>query len=173
LNQSQVRFHILKECYEQKMKVGIVSPDSAKWAESWSVSKREIEVAIIYLVKRGALNGEFVGGTDVPVVWDISDIGMDDYESQLKNSDKHSSEEPGEPVSSTPNPRNVFVVHGRNEQLRLELFSFLRAIDLNPIEFSRAVSMTGNASPYVGEILDAAFRNAQAAIVLMTPDDEA
>jgi predicted nucleotide-binding protein len=74
---------------------------------------------------------------------------------------------------TTPDARSVFVVHGRNEKLRIDLFSFLRTIGLNPIEFSEAVRLTGKAAPYIGEILDAAFRNAQAVIVLLSPDDEA
>jgi predicted nucleotide-binding protein len=32
--------------------------------------------------------------------------------------------------------------------------------------------MTGKGSPYIGEVLDAAFRTAQAVVVLLTPDDE-
>lgn len=67
----------------------------------------------------------------------------------------------------------VFVVHGRNEEVRRDIFSFLRAIGLEPIEWTKAVEMTGKAAPYVGEILDAALDNAQAIVVVMTPDDEA
>ena len=71
------------------------------------------------------------------------------------------------------NTREVFVVHGRNSAARQALFEFLRAIDLRPLEWSEAVSATGKASPYVGEILDAAFSRAHAVVVLFTPDDEA
>jgi hypothetical protein len=53
------------------------------------------------------------------------------------------------------------------------MFSFLRTIGLDPIEWTEAIKMTGKASPYIGEILDAAFANAQAVVVVMTPDDEA
>lgn len=66
----------------------------------------------------------------------------------------------------------VFVVHGRNLALRDSMFEFLRSIGLKPIEWPQAVSATGKATPYIGEVLDAAFRMAQAIIVLMTPDDE-
>jgi|GEM_PF-3206513 len=70
-------------------------------------------------------------------------------------------------------PAKVFVVHGRNERARDALFQFLRTIGLKPIEWSEAIRATGNPSPYVGEILDAAFSLAQAVVVLMTPDDMA
>ncbi len=69
--------------------------------------------------------------------------------------------------------RTVFVVHGRNEVLRRSMFTFLRSIGLEPIEWSEAVKWTGSGSPHVAEILDAALSRAQAIIVLMTPDDEA
>ncbi|NEE03852.1 TIR domain-containing protein [Phytoactinopolyspora halotolerans] len=69
--------------------------------------------------------------------------------------------------------RSVFVVHGRNEALRKALFDFLRSIDLKPMEWTRAVELTGKGSPYIGEILDAAFTHAQAVVVLMTPDEVA
>lgn len=70
-------------------------------------------------------------------------------------------------------PRNVFVIHGRNAKANEAVFAFLRALDLNPIEWSEARSMTKKGSPYIGEILDTAFSNAQAIVVLQTPDDVA
>ena len=71
------------------------------------------------------------------------------------------------------NPRKVFVVHGRNLQVRDAMFTFLRALGLLPIEWSQAVHATGKATPYIGEILDKAFSDAQAVVVLLTPDDVA
>ena len=68
---------------------------------------------------------------------------------------------------------SVMVVHGRNQVINSSVFSFLRAIGLAPIEWSQAVRRTKKAAPYVGEILNAAFRTAAAVVVLLTPDDEA
>jgi hypothetical protein len=67
--------------------------------------------------------------------------------------------------------RKIFVVHGRNQQARKAMFSFLRSIGLQPIEWSEAINLTKKATPYVGEILDAAFSYAQAILVLFTGDD--
>ncbi len=78
-----------------------------------------------------------------------------------------------EESQSPADPRVVFVVHGRNIVARDALFDFLRALGLHPLEWSEAVGATGSASPYIGEILDAAFSMAQAVVVLLTPDDEA
>lgn len=76
-----------------------------------------------------------------------------------------------------PRPRrksnSVMVVYGRNPELSKEMFSFLRAIGLAPIEWSQAIRKTKKAAPYVGEILNTIFRTAAAVVVLLTPDDEA
>jgi len=68
---------------------------------------------------------------------------------------------------------SVFVVHGRNESARVAVFSFLRALKLEPIEWNQAIKMTGGGAPYVGSILETVFREAVAVVVLFTPDDEA
>jgi predicted nucleotide-binding protein len=67
--------------------------------------------------------------------------------------------------------RKVFVVFGRNTAARNALFTFLRAIDLAPIEWGQAIAMTGHGTPYIGDALDRAFSNAQGAVVLLTGDD--
>lgn len=72
---------------------------------------------------------------------------------------------------SEGNAKKVFVVHGRNLGARDAMFGFLRAVGLEPIEWSAAISATGSASPYIGQALDAAFEMAQAVVVLLTPDD--
>lgn len=74
-------------------------------------------------------------------------------------------------VRATQTKRTVFVVHGRNLAARDAMFAFLRSIDLHPLEWSEARKATGKPTPYVGEILDAAFSIAQAIVVLLTPDD--
>lgn len=67
--------------------------------------------------------------------------------------------------------RTVFVVHGRNEPLRAAMFEFLRALGLKPLEWDQAVALTGEGSPYVGQVLDVAFAQAQAVVVMLTPDE--
>lgn len=67
----------------------------------------------------------------------------------------------------------MFVVHGRNEAMRRSMFDFLRSINLAPMEWTRAVELTGEGSPYIGQVLDAAFEHAQAIVVLLTPDEVA
>lgn len=69
--------------------------------------------------------------------------------------------------------KTVFVVHGRNDKLRESMFNFLRALGLKPVEWSQAIQATQKASPYIGEILDTAFEQAQAIIVMFSGDDDA
>lgn len=75
-------------------------------------------------------------------------------------------------LEELPDPKKVFVVHGRDLRLRDDFFAFLRSAGLSPIEWSEALRLTGKASPYIGEVLDAAFGKAQAIVVLLTPDDQ-
>ncbi|MCU1392058.1 MAG: hypothetical protein JWM34_486 [Ilumatobacteraceae bacterium] len=70
-------------------------------------------------------------------------------------------------------PTRVFVVHGRDLVIRDAMFDFLGALGLRPIEWEHAVALTGKGSPYIGEVLDAAFGHGQAVVVLLTPDDTA
>jgi hypothetical protein len=70
-------------------------------------------------------------------------------------------------------PRKVFVIHGRDDKLRDSIFAFLRALGLSPIEWSQAIKATGNPAPFIGEVLEAAFSEAQAAVVLLNGDDMA
>jgi hypothetical protein len=76
-------------------------------------------------------------------------------------------------TAPTRKSNSVFVVHGRDQKARDAMFEFLRAIALQPIEWTQAVKATKKGAPYVGEVLNAAFDKAAAVVVLLTPDDEA
>lgn len=70
-------------------------------------------------------------------------------------------------------PRKVFVVYGRNVAIRRAVFSFLRSVDLLPIEWPKVIELSGQGAPYIGDALDAGLSPAKAIVVVMTPDDEA
>lgn len=77
---------------------------------------------------------------------------------------------------SSKKPRKgvkVFVVYGRNKLATKSMFDFLRALGLKPLEWSHGIKLTKKSSPYIGEVLDAMFREAIAVVVMFTPDDEA
>lgn len=68
--------------------------------------------------------------------------------------------------------KKVFVIHGRNDAAYKEFASFLTSLRLDPIEWDAAIMLTHNPSPYIGDVIEAGFQNAQAIIVLLTPDEE-
>ncbi|MCH0562100.1 MULTISPECIES: TIR domain-containing protein [unclassified Streptomyces] len=69
--------------------------------------------------------------------------------------------------------RSVFVVHGRDEKVRGAMFGLLRRLDLRPLEWERLVRATGGTAPFLGAVVEKALSQAQAALVLLTPDDVA
>ncbi|MBA3807041.1 MAG: nucleotide-binding protein [Solirubrobacterales bacterium] len=83
--------------------------------------------------------------------------------------------EPAATEASAPSdsPRTVFVVHGRNIAARDAMYEFLRSLGLEPLDWEKLLAATGEAAPYVGEVLAAGIPMAQAVVVLLTPDDEA
>lgn len=78
---------------------------------------------------------------------------------------------PGPALPPDEIARNVFVVHGRDEQARAALFGFLEALGLRPLGWETLVAATGSASPYLRDVILQGISMAQAAVVLMTPDD--
>lgn len=74
-------------------------------------------------------------------------------------------------TEGAPDPKKVFVVHGRNQLARKALFDFLRSIGLQPLEWSQALSTSGTGTPFIGEVLDSAFSQVRAVVVLLTGDD--
>lgn len=78
------------------------------------------------------------------------------------------------PVADTEkanNPKAVMVVYGQDHEVNQALFGWLRAIGLEPREWGDLTRASGSASPFIGEILDKAFEDAQAIVVLFTPDE--
>ena len=68
--------------------------------------------------------------------------------------------------------RNVFVVYGRDRQARDAVFRLLHFLGLRPLEWEKLVHATAEASPFLGKVVADAPSLAQAAVVILTPDDE-
>jgi CAP12/Pycsar effector protein, TIR domain len=77
----------------------------------------------------------------------------------------------GWPESGEGSPRDVFVIHGRDEQCRQRFFELLRAVDLRPLEWEQLVSATNHGAPSLLDVVQSAVRRARAVLVLLTPDD--
>lgn len=71
----------------------------------------------------------------------------------------------------TEKARRVVVIHGRDSVVRDGMFEFLRSLGLAPIEWSEAVARTGRGTPYTGEVVEELFRDAQAIVVILSPDE--
>ncbi len=71
----------------------------------------------------------------------------------------------------TTDNKKVMVVHGR-DKAREDLFNLLRALGLEPVEWSAAVKSTGTTKPYTGQAVEAAFATAQAAVILLVPEEQ-
>jgi predicted nucleotide-binding protein len=69
------------------------------------------------------------------------------------------------------NRKAVMVIYGHDLEARDALFDWLRAIGLQPREWNQLVAVAGAGSPYIGQVLDHAFQQAQAVIALFTPDE--
>lgn len=111
--------------------------------------------------------------------WDRNDV-MPVYrairaEPAEPNSEEEEEMEPNTEVSEKqPVPKNeVFVIHGRNAAITKSVYSFLRCVNIKPIEWQRAVTLTNTPTPTIWQIVDTALTRAAAIIVLFTPDDEA
>lgn len=76
------------------------------------------------------------------------------------------------PIKQTKN-NTIFVVHGRDYQLNQDMFTFLRALGLNAVEFSQAINATAGANPNITKIVKGALKRAQGVLVMFSPDEEA
>ena len=79
--------------------------------------------------------------------------------------------EPDKATTFAANRKAVMVIYGHDTQANTALFDWLRAIGLQPQEWSQLVRASGSASPYIGQVLDQAFYDAQAVIAFFTPDE--
>lgn len=77
----------------------------------------------------------------------------------------------GEARMFATNRKLVMVVYGHDTEANTAIFDWLRAIGLQPQEWTQIVSATGTASPYIGQTLDRAFSDAQAVVAFFTPDE--
>jgi len=78
-------------------------------------------------------------------------------------------------TTASVDKRKVFVAYGQDEQAKDAFFTFLQAADLRPMEWEQIVQFTietkGDASPYIGAILDVGMSVAQAVVILLTGDE--
>jgi len=72
---------------------------------------------------------------------------------------------------SARDPRMVFVAYGRNLKAKDAMFTFLRALVLNPLDWPQLTQLTGEGSPGIERAVNRGLETAQGYVVLLTPDE--
>jgi hypothetical protein len=93
------------------------------------------------------------------------------HDRQQRSSFLRSAPEAPSDDMSAADRSKVMVVHGQDAAAARAMFDWLRAIGLRPQEWSHLVSSSGEASPFIGRVLENAFSEAQAVVVLFRPDE--
>jgi len=77
--------------------------------------------------------------------------------------------------ASKTKENTVFLVHGRDADLRDSMYEFLGALGLRPLEWGHAIRAARGpgGNPYVNDAVTKVLEQAQAIVVLLSPDDEA
>lgn len=92
---------------------------------------------------------------------------------KLAPSAVRTSTRPSKKRTAAGDRKSIFVVHGRDANLRQEFFSFLRALNLHPMEWGTALKEARKgANPDVESVIDACMAKVQAVVVLFSPDEE-
>jgi predicted nucleotide-binding protein len=77
------------------------------------------------------------------------------------------------PAGPSNNPA-VFVIHGRDPQVERDVFGFLRALRLRPLDWESLVAATGSTLPSLLDVVTGGLTDgtAQAVLAVLSPDDE-
>jgi predicted nucleotide-binding protein len=67
--------------------------------------------------------------------------------------------------------KRVMVIYGHDEEANAALFDCLRAMGLQPQEWGQLIQQSQVGSPYIGVVLDEAFKGVQAVVAFFTPDE--
>ena len=79
--------------------------------------------------------------------------------------------DPSKATTFAGNRKAVMVIYGHDKEANGALFAWLRAVGLQPREWSQLTRASGSASPFIGEVLDKALRDVQAVVAFFTPDE--
>lgn len=101
--------------------------------------------------------------------FDVFVHAMEDvYNSQVREV----TTSPTEKGTAMPDPKKVFIIHGRNVAARTALEQFLRALNLQPVDFDQLAADQGGTA-FIGDIVRAGLECAQGIVALFTPDEYA
>lgn len=69
--------------------------------------------------------------------------------------------------------KKVFVVTGRDDDLRLSIFNMLRALKLEPMEWMDVLKATGEPSAYIHDAIKKSIDEAGAVVIIMASEEKA
>ena len=72
-----------------------------------------------------------------------------------------------------PKDYSVFIIHGRNLKALDAIVKFIETFDLTWLDMEKARELTGKASPTIFEKVHKGIEEAQAVVILFTPDEQA
>ncbi|MCA9622171.1 MAG: nucleotide-binding protein [Myxococcales bacterium] len=90
-------------------------------------------------------------------------------EDESSDSTAISEKEPDAVAENKPDPKKVFIIHGRNIEAKNAVEHFVRSLKLEPVEFDELAADLGAA--FVGEIVREGMKQAQGIIALFTADE--
>lgn len=79
----------------------------------------------------------------------------------------------GQRAEMAPDRKKVFLVYGRDQNAFQKVMQLLNQYDLQVVEWEDAIAETKVPNPYIGDIVKAGMRLAQAFVVILSPDDDA
>jgi predicted nucleotide-binding protein len=182
LDTARDEYHTWSEYNQEMLRQATTNDDLSReysWCPEWFSQKANPTLRDEIDALRQAIREENRRLGSISERLELIPVGV--HASPAAASEPGSSPRRGKPFGRAPegqrevaegDPRKVLVVHGRNEAVRLAMFSFLRAIHLEPIEWTEAVAATGEGSPHVSTVLDVAFSMARAVVAVHTPDEE-
>jgi len=77
----------------------------------------------------------------------------------------------GRALTYAANRKAVMVIYGHDDEANDALFDWLRRIGLQPLEWNQLVNASGDASPFIGQVLEQALKQVQAVVAFFTPDE--
>lgn len=133
---------------------------------------------LLELVDMGVINGVVypdrkLGSRKVLSVTGVSE----DYFSSLTSARpveqraKQMRQELQEQYGRFDHRRAVFVIYGRDNELQLAVFDFLRVLDLQPIEWPKLITGARSLAPSITDLLNLAFEVASVAVVILAPEE--
>ncbi|WP_437761866.1 TIR domain-containing protein [Sorangium sp. So ce764] len=167
----EYRVTLLVAVYEQTGGASNRFADLSAIAKERGIPPEETRLAWSYFLKHGLLEGRSIGTLQVS----MTAVGVNYAEEIIlkgQEAERAQNSEPDEEddmATQQPDPKKVFIIHGRNVKARKVVEQFVRSLGLTPIDFEQLAADSGAA--FIGEIVRNGLTQAQGIIALFTADE--